>query len=282
MIIEPTEQTSEKTELLIHIDYVKIINLIKLEFHCLFPHDCCKYLNGMSSGLKLQSISASESEFIGEETLITITSGVEHPVFHFISGQFGPLHPGLPCEVPLWFAITLRKKGHCTIQPPDWMSVENLEKVLVDERVMQEYSEIQFHFIEIAHLLLHHARDDIPLADQVAVLLQDIESIRLNRAKLGILQAVKHVNGEDEIHVISMNHFSSLEILGMKQFFSESLGVLSKLSGPGEDPDRALERAAAARRAAPPPPPLARPSTDSGPAVLTAPARNLRKFREAT
>ena len=63
------------------------------------------------SGQTLKWITTSESEFLAEETLIAITSGIDHPAFLFMSGSFGPLQAGFPCLVPLWFAITLRKRG---------------------------------------------------------------------------------------------------------------------------------------------------------------------------
>ena len=78
------------------------------------------------SQLLNKNIGPLENEFIAEETIITITSNLNHPPFRFISGKFGPLEAGLPCQVPLWLAITLRKKGKCIIAMPEWMTVSVL------------------------------------------------------------------------------------------------------------------------------------------------------------
>lgn len=86
------------------------------------------------SGLKLKHLSANEIEFLAEESLIFIESDVDHPPFQFLSGTFGPLVSGLTCEVPLWLALTLKKKGKCKIVTPDWMSVANLEAFVAHER----------------------------------------------------------------------------------------------------------------------------------------------------
>ena len=68
-----------------------------------------------SSGLNLDFISAEENEFLAKNTLVIITSGVNHEEFKFLSGNFGPLEAGLPCQVPLWFALQLRRNGKCII-----------------------------------------------------------------------------------------------------------------------------------------------------------------------
>lgn len=38
-----------------------------------------------------QGISPNEIEFIAEETIVTVTSSIDHDQFNFISGTFGPL-----------------------------------------------------------------------------------------------------------------------------------------------------------------------------------------------
>ena len=43
-----------------------------------------------------------------------------------LKGDFGPLEPSLPIDVPLWLAVYLKKLRKCQIQQPDWMSVGSL------------------------------------------------------------------------------------------------------------------------------------------------------------
>ncbi|GMP29302.1 hypothetical protein CsSME_00004466 [Camellia sinensis var. sinensis] len=42
---------------------------------------------------------------------------------NLICGDFGPFHPQIATQVPLWLAVALKKRGKCTIRPPEWMSV---------------------------------------------------------------------------------------------------------------------------------------------------------------
>jgi GINS complex subunit 2 len=139
------------------------------------------------SGLTLKSVTAAENEFLAEETIITITSNIDHPEFKFISGVFGPLEASYPCKVPLWLAITLRKRGKCTVVIPDWMSRALLEQNIDNEKNLDLFEPLPFHYKEISQLLLNNARDDFPDPDRVAALLHDIENIRLDRAKIGII-----------------------------------------------------------------------------------------------
>jgi hypothetical protein len=38
-------------------------------------------------------------------------------------GDFGPFEPYIPTSVPLWLAVTLKKKEKCSIEIPEWLSV---------------------------------------------------------------------------------------------------------------------------------------------------------------
>jgi GINS complex subunit 2 len=184
------------------------------------------------SALQLRNTNCSENEYLAENTLITVTSGVDHPVFRFISGYFGPLISGMPCQIPIWLAITLRKKGKCTIQIPDWMKVESLEQRALIERTQSTLGDLPFHYIEIAQLLLNNARDDINSPDKVAVLLQDLENIRMDRIKQGVMSIGDSVNRHESVIYAALHNASALEIFAMKRFFLGSMDVFYWLCPP--------------------------------------------------
>jgi len=46
-------------------------------------------------------------------------------------GDFGPFTPQIVTQVPLWLAIALKKRGKCSIRPPQWMSVGELPFFLI-------------------------------------------------------------------------------------------------------------------------------------------------------
>ena len=48
----------------------------------------------------------------------------------------------------------MKQKGRCSIVPPSWLSVENLEQILSSEQQNAAFSEVPFHYLEIAFMLL--------------------------------------------------------------------------------------------------------------------------------
>lgn len=188
-------------------------------------------------------MSASETEFFAEETIIRIVSEVNHAAFRFLSGTFGPLEIGLPCEVPLWLAITLRKKGKCRIEIPEWMKPEYLEAKIAREKSQSEFENMPFHYMEIAQLLLTHAREDIGSPDRVAALLQDFENIRMDRMRSGFISLSQQVNKGDKVVSTQLNNVSAMEILTVKRFLAESLSMLRELSTLNEERERQQTRA---------------------------------------
>lgn len=189
------------------------------------------------SGLVLNCIQADENEFIAKESLIGIVSNFDHPTFQFISGQFGPFVSQIPTTVPIWLAISLKQKGMCTIVAPQWMNIKELEKIANNERTQKLLGMLPFHYMEIAHLLLAYARDDIESPDQVAVLLQDIENIRMDRIKSGISSVAATVSKNQSVILANLNNSSAMEIYSIKRFFLSSMGTFNRLIPPETSAD---------------------------------------------
>jgi GINS complex subunit 2 len=239
----------------------------------------------MSSSSRL---SAAENEFSAEDTIISIVPNVNHPIFRFISGTFGPLESGIPCDVPLWLAVTLRKRSKCVIRMPNWMSVGNLENVVNHERSEQSLGKLPFHYLEISHLLMNNAHEDIQEPEKVSALLQDLEQIRMDRIRMGIANIAETVKQDQSVVSTSLNNVGALEILAMKDFFLGSLDAFLWLRPP-EDANREIEssRSGAGQRRT-----IAETTTGNGvgeydtPMQAAAgangagPTRKLRKFRD--
>lgn len=77
----------------------------------------------------------AEIEFMAEQEYISIIPKFsDMRRIHLIAGDIGPFRAGIPVSVPIWVAITLRKKEKCTIIPPEWMDVDLLENKLEEEK----------------------------------------------------------------------------------------------------------------------------------------------------
>lgn len=223
----------------------------------------------------MSRLSASECEFFAEETIVTIVPNVNHPPFSFISGVFGPLESGIPCEVPLWLAITLRKRGKCIIQMPDWMLVTRLEAIVTHERNQETLGDLPFHYMEISQLLFSNAHEDIAQPEKVSQLLQDLEQIRMDRIRIGIANTAEAVKLDQSIVSTSLNNVASMEILAMRDFFLSSLDAFLWLRPP-EDANEEVPGGSTSRRD------YGRTDYET-PVQSTAganPGRKLRKFRD--
>ena len=196
----------------------------------------------------MTSVSAAENEFLAEETLIMIIASIDHPLFRFISGDFGPLVSGLPCMVPLWLALTLRKRGMCSITIPRWMEVANLEKSLASERVESFLTPLPFNYIEISQLLLNHSKDQIKSPDQTAVLIQDLEQVRMDRLSIGMLDLAKRAELGSEMPIVNLNDISSMEISSISKFLCSSITVFNWLSATSSSFEASVDERASESR----------------------------------
>jgi GINS complex subunit 2 len=181
----------------------------------------------MSAGLTLHNILSSENEFLAEETIVEVVSNFDHPALKFISGKFGPFVSQMVCKIPLWLAITLKKRGKCSFVTPDWMKIEELEKTLANERTQKDLGNLPFHYIEISQLLLVNARDDIESPDKVSLLVQDIESVRMDRIKIGISSLAASVSRGESVVSAKLNNVSAMEMYGIKRFFLTAMDTFT-------------------------------------------------------
>ena len=104
-----------------------------------------------------------EQQFEAESTLVTIEPNFKMPEkLEFINSTFGPFLPGLQSIVPLWLAVILKENQQCRIISPPWLQIEALEQTLDDEIREPGFSaSLPYHYVEIAEILLRHARDDL-------------------------------------------------------------------------------------------------------------------------
>jgi GINS complex subunit 2 len=122
-----------------------------------------------------------EDEFIAEDIDVEITPNFTSPaqrevkvlLFKNISS-----FEAQSCErVPLWLALSLKKRSKCTITIPNWLKTEKLDSILKTEQREEELQvrrsriesrntlipkqKIDFHYVEVALSLCKHAREDM-------------------------------------------------------------------------------------------------------------------------
>ncbi|KAG8437448.1 hypothetical protein GDO86_008232 [Hymenochirus boettgeri] len=170
-------------------------------------------------------MDVSEVEFLAEKELVTVIPNFSLDKVFLIGGDLGPFNPGLPVEVPLWLAINLKQRQKCRIVPPEWMDVEKLEAIRDNERREDTFTPMPSpYYMELTKLLLNHASDNIPKADEIRTLVKDTWDTRIAKLRLSADSFVK----EQEAHA-KLDNLTLMEINTIGSFFTESLNHMYKL-----------------------------------------------------
>ncbi|MBN3316630.1 PSF2 protein, partial [Atractosteus spatula] len=176
----------------------------------------------------------SEVEFLAEKEMVTIIPNFSLDKVYLIGGDLGPFNPGLPVDVPVWLAINLKQRQKCRIVPPDWMDVEKLEEIREQERKGEMFTPMPSpYYMELTKLLLNHASDNIPKADEIRTLVKDTWDTRIAKLRLSADRFVS----QQEAHA-KLDNLTLMEINTIRQFFLESLNHMYKLRTnmqPGKD-----------------------------------------------
>ncbi|KAF9287898.1 DNA replication protein psf2 [Linnemannia elongata] len=164
-----------------------------------------------------------EIEFLAENELIEIEAAIDTRTdLELLSGTLPALKPLRTNTVPLWMAISLKKKHKCNIRVPAWMTVEALTKTLKEEETNDvRFSYMPYHYMEIAQLLLENAMDDIPSAEATRTLLKDLREARQSKARQGV-----HALGES---YLQMDNIGLMEINEIRPFFTKAFFEIQKL-----------------------------------------------------
>lgn len=164
----------------------------------------------------------AEIEFISEYEQITILPLQRMEAITLLEGTYGPFRPPITIKVPLWLAVTLKKKHKCSIQPPKWLNIETLKKKKQkEEEELEEFSDLPYHYLEISTILLDCASDDIPYSDEIKILLKDIREIRKRKIKYGL----KELNSNN----LNLDNLGLMEINEIRPYFSKAFNNIRKL-----------------------------------------------------
>ncbi|KAA8498369.1 putative DNA replication complex GINS protein PSF2 [Porphyridium purpureum] len=147
---------------------------------------------------------------------------------HLICGDYGPFEAGIPMQVPLWLALSLKKLKKCRIAPPFWMEVPWLARKLEEEQ--REKNLLQTMppaFLELSSVLLHCAPDDIPHLRRVRFLLEDITNVRANKLRATMR---RNITADTAGAVFKFNDLSRMEIARIQPSVLEILNSLHALS----------------------------------------------------
>ncbi|MEQ2265366.1 DNA replication complex GINS protein PSF2 [Xenotaenia resolanae] len=150
----------------------------------------------------------SEVEFLAEKEFVKIIPNFSLDKIYLIGGDLGPFNPGLPVDVPVWLALNLKQRQKCRILPLEWMDVEKLEEIRELERKEDAFTPApSSYYMELTKLLLNHASDNIPKADEIRTLVKDIWDTRIAKLRLSADSFIRQQEAHAQVtQIMGINH----------------------------------------------------------------------------
>lgn len=156
-------------------------------------------------------ITMQECEFFAENTLITIIPNFKQQGMPLLCGFFGPFRPSVPISVPFWLAIFLKRQQKCHIIPPPWMDLEVLKLKFQFESQNEDFSDIDYYYMEISSLLFVHAKDDVNNHTTVCRLIQDLHNLRTSKIRIGLQKLTPNTS------FIQLTNIASIELQAIRR-----------------------------------------------------------------
>ncbi|XP_054284181.1 probable DNA replication complex GINS protein PSF2 [Macrosteles quadrilineatus] len=168
----------------------------------------------------------SEIEFIAErQTVSIIPKFTSNNVLHLISGDVGPFRAGLPVIVPLWVAVHLRQKQKCRIIAPEWMNVNTLLEKKEEEKQSRLFTKMpNEHYMEVAHMVLTVAGNDIQRPDAIRTAVKDLWDLRIAKLRSSMDVFIK-----SQARTAKLDHLTQLEINSVRPLLPDTLDVIHDL-----------------------------------------------------
>ncbi|CAD6573797.1 MAG: DNA replication protein psf2 [Tremellales sp. Tagirdzhanova-0007] len=184
------------------------------------------------------SLTPDELTFLAEEELIGIVPLFSMTRVRLLSGIYGPFQPPSASFVPLWLALSLKRKRKCRIVAPDWLVVEKLQTLLQEEKANSEgFEPIPRRLLETSKVLLDVASDDLGQPAVLRSLLKDLREVRQAKIRIG-LQSEGVMRGS----YLQVTNLTPLELIELKPFLVKAMGMMQALEPRRDEEDEDEER----------------------------------------
>ncbi|KAF3942094.1 hypothetical protein ABW19_dt0204452 [Dactylella cylindrospora] len=171
-----------------------------------------------------QHLTPHEVAFICESELITIVPRQRLDALNLISIDTRPLVPPQRADVPLWLAVFLRKQRRCNIVPPDWLTVENLERLVREEPESAAFSEMPWRWMEVAEILLDTCPEDLISPSDISLHIRSLRELRQAKIRAGL---AKQMNSS----FIKINNLGLMEVCEIRPWVGKVVDGLRKIEG---------------------------------------------------
>ncbi|KAJ2359223.1 DNA replication protein psf2 [Coemansia erecta] len=163
-----------------------------------------------------------ELEYLAQCEDVTIVPLYRMERLELVRGPVGPFRPPQKAQAPLWLAVMLKRANRCRIVAPKWLSYAHLHGLCKQEEQPESmFSRLPPHYLEIAHILLAAAEDDIVDSQDIRRLLQDLREVRQSKTREGL----RMLNPMQ----LQMDNLSAAEINEIRPLFSRTFDMLRQL-----------------------------------------------------
>ncbi|WVQ97352.1 DNA replication complex GINS protein PSF2 [Kwoniella sp. CBS 9459] len=170
-------------------------------------------------------LTPDELTFLAEEDTMDIVPLFSMTRVRLLSGIYGPFQPPSAARVPLWLALSLKRKRKCRIVPPEWLNVDHIQALLKDEKEnIEGFGQLPRRFIETSKVLLDTAADDLIQPSTLRSLLKDLREVRQAKIRLG-LQSEGVMRGT----YLQVTNLTPLELSELKPFLVKAMGMMQSL-----------------------------------------------------
>ena len=127
--------------------------------------------------------------------------------------------------MPLWLAVYLKQRKKCIVQIPNWINVEFLNRVKLEDRESQgTFSDcIPYYYFEMANLLFTECGDEFKELQKTKSVIEDIHEFRKNM----LISKLKKLEPETPIKYLS--HVSAAELNAVRPAFIAMYSVVNKM-----------------------------------------------------
>jgi GINS complex subunit 2 len=187
----------------------------------------------------MTQITSAETIFCAENELVSIVPLFEHPRLELLSGFYGPFKRNEEIKVPIWLACHLKKRQRCNLIWPEYLQVGELLSIYEITKTHKDFYDFGFYYGEIAKILLDCFEDENPNSHRMRALIEDIQSIRVDRLKLGLGMLSNQVSTSDGSleGLIKIPGVGSIDLLSTKQYITASIDMFFKMETTKDDDD---------------------------------------------
>ncbi|KAK6350815.1 DNA replication protein psf2 [Orbilia javanica] len=171
-----------------------------------------------------QHLTPQEVSFICESELVTIVPRQRLGALNLISIDTRPLVPPQRADVPLWLAVFLRKQKRCNIVPPEWLSVDNLERLVKEEGDSAAFSQMPWRWMEVAEILLDTCPEDLISPSDIALHIRSLRELRQAKIRAGLSDQMNS-------SYIKINNLGLMEVCEIRPWVGKVVDGLRKIEG---------------------------------------------------